>query len=470
MSPVDVLRRLAQHALSPAVEPETIGPEAIERLAYSLLDLFGCYLAARRLGVNEGVEQVMRDLGGRSEATLWGSLDKLPAAQVALAVGTIAHHLELDGGWHGPPGVGVHPAVTILPAAVALAERTGASGRALIAAAAAGYDVLAVMASWLCAGVTAFKLHPPGLLGGFGATAAAARLLGHDAARLAGALAWCGGVAPFCPFESFTAGASAKDLYAGWPAAIGALVAELPPPDELRFALPQLLGRSAIDPSEAMTQLERPALLGADFKPYPTCRSVQPALTALEDLLARLDVPFDASDVVRIAVETYPYAVELDQAADSARPIGARTSIQTCLALRLRHGPLGPEHFMTGFLADPATRNLARSISVGVGRFSGRPLRGAAVNVWLADGRVLEQEVASARWSEQQPATRAELLQKFRRLAEPSLARANVDELIERTLALERSPSVRPLLEILARAQAPVNAGAEPAFVGSHSW
>ena len=126
MSPLDVLGRLAKHALSPAVEPATIGPEAIERLAYSLLDLFGCFLAARRIGVNAGVEQVMRDLGGRPEATLWGSLDKLPAAQVALAAGTIAHHLELDGGWHGPPGVGVHPAVTILPTAVALAERTGA--------------------------------------------------------------------------------------------------------------------------------------------------------------------------------------------------------------------------------------------------------------------------------------------------------------------------------------------------------
>ena len=72
----------------------------------------------------------------------------------------------------------------------------------------------------------------------------------------------------------------------------------------------------------------------------------------------------------------------------------------------------------------------------------------------VADGRVLEHEVASARWSEQQPATRAELLQKFRRLAEPALGRANVDELIERTLALERLPSVRPLLEILARAKA----------------
>lgn len=453
MSPVDVLRRLADHALSPAVDSDAIGQDAIEQLSYSLLDLFGCFLAARRLGVNRGVERVVRELGGPADATLWGSRERLPAAQVALAAGTIAHHLELDGGWHGPPGVGVHPAVTILPTVVALADRIGASGREFIGAAAAGYDVLAVLANWLCAGVTAFKLHPPGVLGGFGATAAAGRLLGHDAARLTGALAWCGGVAPFCPFESFTAGANAKDLYGGWPAAIGALLAELPPPGELSFSLPRLLGRADIDPVESLAQLEQPALLGADFKPYPTCRSVQPALTALEDLLAK--TLFDPTDVVRIAVETYPYAVELDRSADSARPIGARTSIQTCLALRLRHGPLGPEHFTRAILADPATQQMAESMSVSVGRFADRPVRGASLKLWLRDGRAIEQEVAASRWSDPQPATREELVEKFRRLAEPSLGPANTNELIERTLDIERLSSVGPLMDLLARTEDP---------------
>jgi 2-methylcitrate dehydratase PrpD len=463
---VTILWRLARHALSNAVEPVAIGRQAVERAAWHLLDLFGCFLASRRLGVNAGLLEHTAARPDPAGATLWGTRQRVEPALAALAHGTVAHHLELDGGWHGPPGVGAHPAATVLPAALALAEARGASGAELLAAVAAGYDTIAVVATWLAPGITRFRLHPPALVGAFGAAAAAGRLLGLDEAALVKALARCAGATPLAPFEAFTAGANVKDLYGGWPGYVGLHMAQQAEPDgepvEPSFRLHRLLDRSTDDGLAALAQLERPALLDADFKPYPTCRSVQPALTALERLLDR--EPVDPNAVAALEVETYPYAVELDESANEAAPIGARTSVKVCLALRLLHGPLRPEHFALERLADPRVRRLAEATTVTLG--SART-RGASLRVRLANGSAFSEQVAESKWSASQPPTVGELEHKLRELAEPALGPSGVDELIGRTLELERLPSVEPLLELLAQAEpggaacAPISRSAE---------
>ena len=141
---IAALVRLAEHTTS--LSAQALGPAVADRVGWCLLDLFGCFLGARSLGVNRGLYDIVEEVGGGG-ATLWGTRRQAPAAQAVLVTGTVAHHLELDGGWHGPPGVGAHPAVTVIPAAVAVAEQTGASGRDVVAAIAAGYDAIGVMAT-----------------------------------------------------------------------------------------------------------------------------------------------------------------------------------------------------------------------------------------------------------------------------------------------------------------------------------
>ena len=458
MSSDAALSQLAEHALSPAVEVPAIGPVASERLALCLLDLFGCHLAARAMGANLAIERIAvqeaRHFKRVASAHLWGSAATASPFAASLANGTIAHHAEFDAGWHGPPGVGANAAVTVLPAALAVAESVRASGLQFIAAVAAGYDTLAALARALCASAVGYRLHPPGLLGAFGAAAASARLWQLPQETLFDALGAVGGIAPLCPFESFTAGASAKDLYGGWPAAVGVAAAAAAAAgertlDRAPFALPALLRREPIGPDEVLASLRRPALLDADFKAFPTCRSVQPALSALEKLIAA--TPVDAADVGSIAVETYRYAVDLDLAADPAWPIGARTSIPMCIALRLCKPGLEPADFAEGRLHDPAVRALASRVSVELGRFASRPGRGAALTVTLRDGRRLASEVAAERWNSDRPATANEIVEKFRGLASPMLAATDVERLIERTLDLAHCPDVRELTAILAR-------------------
>ena len=82
----------------------------------------------------------------------------------------------------------VHAMASVLPAALAAAEtRGGVSGAELIVAVAVGADIAAALGLASRAG---FRFFRPATAGGFGAVAAAGRLLGLDRRLLEAAFAW----------------------------------------------------------------------------------------------------------------------------------------------------------------------------------------------------------------------------------------------------------------------------------------
>ncbi len=122
--------------------------------------------AARELAVSQG---------GRPDARLWAGDVRLPAPEAAFANAAAAAALDYDSVHQGSI---MHADAVVLPAALAVAETTGASGAELLAAHIAGVEIAHRMsmatprlAGWFqssCAGV-------------FGAAAASAKLLGLDA-------------------------------------------------------------------------------------------------------------------------------------------------------------------------------------------------------------------------------------------------------------------------------------------------
>ena len=87
---------------------------------------------------HRAVLRSVRRWGGTAEATVIGSGDRLPAPAAALVNGTLAHSLDFDD-THLPSVL--HPSASVVPAALAAAEATGASGAALLAAVAAGVEL-----------------------------------------------------------------------------------------------------------------------------------------------------------------------------------------------------------------------------------------------------------------------------------------------------------------------------------------
>jgi 2-methylcitrate dehydratase PrpD len=136
-APPDVTRTLARHAAT--LQLEALPPALVEVTKQCVLDTLGVSVGASTLAPEAAIlAQYVRDLGGRPEATLLGFGGKVPAPSAALLNGSLGHMLDYDD-----LGESGHPAIVTIPVALAVAEKLGgASGRELIAAVAAGTDVM----------------------------------------------------------------------------------------------------------------------------------------------------------------------------------------------------------------------------------------------------------------------------------------------------------------------------------------
>src|SRR5215472_3375104 len=229
--------------------------------------------------------------GRGGEATLYLSSERCAAPEAAWINGTAAHALDYDDvGQRG------HPSAVLVPAILAEAEARGASGRDMIAAYAAGYEVWAELASREQGQHHRKGWHPTGILGAIGAAAACAALRGLDAERATHAIALgasqSGGI--MANFGTMT-----KPFHAGRAAHAGLMAARLAEagftasPDALEHPQGFL---SAVSPAGEVDR-ETPAHgLGSEWKivkyrlgikKYPACYCTHRALDAMLELLGR---------------------------------------------------------------------------------------------------------------------------------------------------------------------------------------
>ncbi len=169
-APLTMDRLLDVAAIAAAGIPATT--RAVAR--FSLFD----WLVVARAGTNEPLSRIIRtyviEEGGKAVATILGGA-KVPARAAALANGTVSHALDYDDTHFAHIG---HLSVGILPAALAVAEETGAT-------AAAACDAFLVGAEAACrVGMVLGRqhyergFHQTATAGAFGATVAAGRLYG----------------------------------------------------------------------------------------------------------------------------------------------------------------------------------------------------------------------------------------------------------------------------------------------------
>ncbi|RPJ73309.1 MAG: MmgE/PrpD family protein, partial [Desulfobacteraceae bacterium] len=164
-------------------------PELVDRLKTCLLDAIGCGLHGAGLPWADIVNRWVMRQGGPPEATLWRQGFRGPCANVVLGLGVMIHGFDFDD-YHNAK---IHPGAPVIPAALAVGEWLGASGREVLAAIAAGYETMIRVS--LATGPNASRLkgwHLTGTTGTFGAAAAAGRLLGLSAEEMASALGLAG--------------------------------------------------------------------------------------------------------------------------------------------------------------------------------------------------------------------------------------------------------------------------------------
>ncbi|MCC6533481.1 MAG: MmgE/PrpD family protein [Burkholderiales bacterium] len=426
-----------------------------EVIRLALLDTLGCGV----FGFETPWTRTLLDWalagGGRGKSRAWAlGRPGLRAADAALVNGTAAHAFELDD-YHNSK---IHPGAVVIPAALAIAEQTGASGERMAVAIGAGYEVM--IRSSLALEPSAARLrgwHLTGVCGPFGAAAAAAVLLGLDPERTAWALGLAG--TQGAGLWAFNAdGAMSKRLHAGKAAHAGVLAAELAaagftgPTQVYEFHDGGFL-KAHSDASDP-TRLTRD--LGTHFhlettavKPYSCCGSTHAYIDAALELRRRLGGAWDPARPVRVGMsKVVDVQCGFDYVPSTA--LNAQMSLRYCIAAALAEGQVLPQQFSADKMRDPRLGALAAALEL-VGDAELDKLYPAHFAGWVAAKNgtdwmrvdVLDPSGSSAR-----PIDAAGITEKFRGI-NPLLPTERIAAV---ALDIERH-SARELIDLLACAQ-----------------
>ncbi|MBT2132020.1 MmgE/PrpD family protein [Aliiroseovarius lamellibrachiae] len=214
----DVIDALVNFTHAPLDESAETA-QALEMMRLSLLDWASVAIA----GAGEPVAKITRTLGmsdgGTPAATVIGCATRLPMPTAALINGATSHALDYDDTHFAHIG---HPSVAVIPAALAVAEAFDLSGEQTLQAALIGIEASIRVGIWLGRAHYQTGFHQTATAGAFGATVAAARLMGLDADQTAHALGLCSTRAAGLKSQFGTMG---KPYHAGMAAQTGVEVA-----------------------------------------------------------------------------------------------------------------------------------------------------------------------------------------------------------------------------------------------------
>jgi 2-methylcitrate dehydratase PrpD len=441
--------RFAAWALE--LDLEATPAPVVEAAKLHVLDVVGCGLAAHGLGVATEGRSTMAELGGEAEASVIGLDAALPAPNAAFANAMLCHGLDFDDTHSDSVS---HVSTVVVPAALALAEARGASGRELLAAIVAGNEVVTRIGMAKSGGFHQRGFHPTAICGIFGAAAAAARLAGLAPVTAASALGIAGSMASglFAYLDDATA---TKPIHPAW-AAHGALLAlrlaahgaEGPPGVlEGRFGVFHAFLDTRIDLGPQLADLgERWETPRIAFKPYPACHFIHGSLGATETLRDGIDAA--EIDEIVVTVPEAGVSLVLEPAATKVAPrtdYEGKFSLQYSTAAMLVHGRVGLATYTPEALADGRVLELARKVRYETKEYASYPAAfPGGVRIAMRDGRMLEADFPHQLGAPENPMSAAQVRAKFRENA--ALANGGFERLEETLLALEEAPDVRGLL------------------------
>lgn len=370
-------------------------------------------------------------------ATLVGLGRGSESLMAALINGTAGTFLEMDEGNRFSRG---HPAVHVLPAALALAQTRGLGANAFLSALVVGYEVGSRLGA---ASQLRAAMHPHGTWGTVGAAAACGRLLNSDTALLRQTLNIASSMTTASSKRTMLEGGLVRNVYAGLSNHHGALAAQLAgcgftgERDGLRSLLGAIVSER-FDTDALMQGLGEDWHLSKNyFKLHSCCRYNHGTLDALDVLAAREGLPA-VEDIAHIEVLSYSHAAELADPAP-ANTLAAKFSVPFAVATRLVHGHSGLTSFTWDAVRDERVLALARKVSISEDPAMTQRLpleRPARVTLTSHSGRQWTAEVGANRGDDALPYTADELTAKFMALCGRIWPEAHAKQLLEATHAL----------------------------------
>ncbi|MEL7565184.1 MAG: MmgE/PrpD family protein [Dehalobacterium sp.] len=421
-------------------------PEGVRRRAYlCLLDNLGVTLTGTLTPVSRIAAGYAAETWRGDAATILLHQRRASVPGAAFANACAGNALDLDDDAIFTRG---HPGAQIFPAALAVAEKVRASGRALLEALVVGYEV--AIRAGRCWHDHHEIYQACGSWGSVGCAAAAAHLLGLDYDQIKHALGIAEYHAPNAPMMRDISNPTMVKHAIGWGAMNGCTSAELAAHGYT--GIPSILGFGqyrdwVMDIGQHYWMTD-----WVYYKGWASCAWGHAAAVAALELLDKHQIFTD--EISCIKVRTFEEAIMLYQGHPTTTE-EAQFSVKWPIACLVIDRQLGPDQVLEHRLNDPQVCALMEKIELVLDPVVNQMYKDmqetdltmhSAVEITLQDGRHYDSgiiERGADRWDEHS------LEQKFRRLTAYVLEPAQVDHLVKMVLAIENVPNIRQLVEIV---------------------
>lgn len=441
----------------------TIGampPAVRDVVRASITDAVGVIMAGAALGADSRAFVDLAQAQGGSGATLLGHRAPVAPAFAAFGNGALGHALDFE---ETHDATLVHPAASVVPAVLAVAEARGASGADVMAAVCAGSETSVRIGQSFVGNVqagTSFFVIP--LIGAMGAAVGAGRILGLTSAQMEQAIALAIGQVVGSKAVLTDPASSIREVRDGFNAKAGVIAAELALRGVSGFASPleaehgyyDMFAKREFNPVAFDGLGERFEMADMSFKPWPACRGAHVFIEMALSLMTEHDL--SPKDIAGVEVGVSPFFETLCEPEElRKRPpnaASAKFSIPFSVASAVVRGGVDLDSFSDAARGDPAILFLAGRVAHRVLDLPQDRSTSGTLALVTQGGARFEAALDQPMGHPTRPMTAAALEDKFRACAGQAPMPPDtrqIDAFLSAMAALEDAPDIGKIIATL---------------------
>lgn len=439
---------------------EDLPDVVVDRAKQRILDSLGCALGGYRTKIGSSVIAALAP-SEEGESTLIAAGRKIGCRDAAFINSTLVNALDFDDdNWVG------HPSATTMPAALAMAEQVGASGREFLTSFVLGYEVVTRVGWAIWPSKERYeKVWGVGTHQSFGAVAAVSRLLGLNkfetlnafgiagaASPVPSAMKWGFDHRPLTWVKDSVAWAALAGITAGLLAKHGFLGCRDILDGETGFWI--MAGSDRCDFDRMMRGLGREfEITKAAFKPYSSCRFTHATLDTVSSLVGKYNLKSD--EIAEVLVKSIWDLTQFFADTEPSEIVDAEFSVPYTVAMVILRELPGPNWFYDDAIKSQKALELAKKVKIVTDSAADElyhepvPKLISTVIITTKDGKKLEAMTEFAKGEPENPVSRDELEEKFRRLARFVLDKKETQRVLETVNELDRLKDINELTELL---------------------
>jgi len=432
---------------------EDIPEHTRERAKLLVLDAVGIALASTQYDFAHRILTGLNALNEGGGSSLIGLPGRLALRDAVLMNGALVHGLDYDDTHIRAI---IHATASAFPCALGVAEATGASGRALLAAYVLGVETATRISDAAGGRFHDFGFHPTGLVAHFSCALQAGWLYGLTPRQLVMAQGLAGSTAAGSQ-EFLEEGAWNKRVHPGWAGSAGITAAQLAragfkgptKPYEGRFGL----FKSHLHEVEASARYEVICeTLGKTWevhnvavKPYPICHLIHACADSALILRDRHSIAHAEVERVVALVPQPTLHIIAEPVANKLRPANeydAKFSTQFVISTCLVKGRFGLAELLDDTLLDSQVLALAAKVECAADPDTAYPQYfSGGVEIHMRDGRTFRHHEKVNRGAGDRALSQSDIEQKYFENASLAVGQSRAERICEAVLTLEQRPA-----------------------------